>query len=99
MMHNIIFDIVVSLWNFINVNCINWSGKALGYNVTGNNFMMRYHILFSKNEYWHFMYNFLSDSVICDHINYDLKTLYDIVRFISLVPKLIFVWRCRVFGS
>jgi hypothetical protein len=60
-------------------------------NVTKENLMMRYDILFSKNGNWHFMYNFLNDSIICEHFDYDLKTLYGIVRFISLVPKLVLV--------
>jgi hypothetical protein len=52
---------------------------------------MRYDILFSKNGNWHFMYNFLNDSVTYEHFDYDLKTPYGIVRFISSVQKLIIV--------
>jgi hypothetical protein len=60
-------------------------------NMTDVNFMIRYEILFSENENWHFMYNFLNDSVICENFEYDLKTPYGIVRFISSVPKLVLV--------
>jgi hypothetical protein len=47
--------------------------------VTDENFIMRYEILFSENGNWHFMYNFLNDLIICEHFEYDLKTLYGIV--------------------
>jgi hypothetical protein len=40
--------------------------------------MMRNEILFSENENLHFMYNFLNDSVICKHFDYDLKTPYGV---------------------
>jgi len=53
--------------------------------------MMRYDILFSENGNWHFMYNFLNDSIICEYFDYDLKTPYGIVKFISSVPELVLV--------
>jgi len=46
---------------------------------------------FSENRNLHFMYNCLNDLVICQDFDYDLKTPYDIVRFISSVLKLVLV--------
>jgi hypothetical protein len=51
-------------------------------NVTEENFMMRYDIVFLESGNWDLMYNFLNDSVICEHFDYDLKSPYDTVRFI-----------------
>jgi uncharacterized protein YegP (UPF0339 family) len=59
--------------------------------MTYENFMMRYDILSSENGNWHFVYNFLNDSVICEHFDYDSKNPYGIVRFISSVSKLVLV--------
>jgi hypothetical protein len=38
----------------------------------------------------------MNDSVICEHFDYDLKTPCGIVRFISLVSKLVLVLGRRV---
>jgi hypothetical protein len=38
-------------------------------NVTDVNFMMRFEILFLENENWHFLYDFLNYSVICEHFD------------------------------